>query len=540
MAIVVVHGDNTPLVRGFGHRDIDQRLPVTEDTIMPIASATKAFTATLIGTLVDEGLVEWDAPAREYMPELRLWDTAATEQTSLRDMLAHRTGLPRHDLVWYHDQSIPRAELVRRLRYLQPSDSLRQTWQYNNLMYAAAGQIVEMVLGCSWEEAIHERLLGPLGMCDSGATPLTTTDGNVARGYKRSGQVLRPRPFRDNTNCGPAGSIHSTVHDLAAWLRFNLGMGRGPGGEQIISTATLRDLFKPAIVLPPSAVTYPGVNPLGYALGWGVGDYRGHRLLQHSGNTDGFRANVSILPDEQIGVAVLTNLDSTPLRDTATYLILDELLGLASALPEPRTAKDDEETSIARSAPCGDGAAPSRVLTEYVGEYTHPAYGELSVTIADDGLAVQLGDLTLDVRHLRCDAFELYLAAFDQTIPARWEAGFDGVIDTAVLQLEPNADPIIFTRVIETPSAEVLSSLTGRYRNGSTEALVTWHANDSLSITITGRPSVVLEPRAELSFWLQGTDRTEVSFVVESDGRAAELLIRPLGRLTVVESEDRA
>jgi len=164
MAIAIVKYNDVVYSKGFGYRDVEKQLPVTPDTLFAIGSSTKAFTTFVLGTLVDEGKIEWDKPVRNYIPWFKLYDTGASERMTPRDLVTHRSGLPRHDLVWYNNYDASRKWLVERLPYLEPSADLREKFQYNNLMFLTAGYLTEVVTGKTWEEAVRERILLPLSM----------------------------------------------------------------------------------------------------------------------------------------------------------------------------------------------------------------------------------------------------------------------------------------------------------------------------------------------------------------------------------------
>ena len=329
-AVAVVRGDEVLVARGFGHRDLGATLPVTDQTLFAIGSSSKAFTSSLVGALVDDGLIEWDRPVRNYVPSLRLHDPVATELLTVRDMLAHRSGLPRHDLLWYGNQSLQREELVRRLQYLQPNRSFREVWQYNNLMYITAGWLAGNLMGCSWEEAVTRRLLEPLGMGN--------TNFNVEHSKRSPDHALphAPRkhgveevPFLGLDLAGPAGSINSCIADMARWVMCQVN-GGVVGGREVITPAALKQLQAPAMVLPEDAAAalWPEAVNNAYAMGWFMQNYRGRKVVHHGGDVDGFATMVALMPAERIGVVVLCNMDPCGLRDALPYMIFDQLLGL--------------------------------------------------------------------------------------------------------------------------------------------------------------------------------------------------------------------
>jgi CubicO group peptidase (beta-lactamase class C family) len=244
VAIAIVKNGEVILAAGFGMRDVASKLPVTSKTLFAIGSCTKAFTTFVMGTLVDEGKLAWDKPVRTYAPEIQLYDRAAAELLTPRDLVTHRSGLPRHDMVWYN-ATLSRKEIVARLPYLEPSEPIRSKFQYNNIMFMAAGYVVDSLTGMPWEEAVRKRIFEPLEMTGSNfSVKDSQKSSDFARPYEDRDDHIVPIPFRDITNAGPAGSINSNVTDMARWLIVNSQKGK-IAGKQIISPAVLADIHTP-------------------------------------------------------------------------------------------------------------------------------------------------------------------------------------------------------------------------------------------------------------------------------------------------------
>ncbi|MEN3335272.1 MAG: hypothetical protein V7641_4637 [Blastocatellia bacterium] len=327
MAIAIIKDKEVIYSKGFGYRDVEKQLPVTSDTLFAIGSSTKAFTTFVLGTLVDEGKIEWDKPVRNYIPWFKLYDTGASERLTPRDLVTHRSGLPRHDLVWYNNYDASRKWLVERLPYLEPSADLREKFQYNNLMFLTAGYLTEVVTGKTWEEAVRERILLPLGMTHTNFSVADSQkEADAALGYRLplKEKKLEKMPFRPITNMGPAGSINSSVNDMSHWVIAHLNGGKY-GDKRIANAATVEDMHL-AHMTTGATIGRPDVSPDDYGMGWFVNTYRGHRRVQHGGNIDGFSANVALFPQDGVGVVVLTNLNGTPLRDLIVNVIADRLM----------------------------------------------------------------------------------------------------------------------------------------------------------------------------------------------------------------------
>jgi len=322
-AIAVVSHGNVIYAKGIGRRDVKNDLPVTADTLFAIGSCTKAFTTFLLGQLVDEGKLDFDKPVSRYLSGFRLADPAASQELTARDLVSHRSGLPRHDLVWYNNQSLTRRELVERLQYLPPSAELREKWQYNNLGFLTAGYLVEQLTGKSWEEAVRTRIFAPLGMSHStlsDAESRKTSD--YAKPYRfTDDDKLIEIPFREVGNMGPAGSINSTANDIAKWLLVQLGDEH----RELIQPSTLRELHTPQMVIP-ALPPEPEFGPASYAMGWVVDTYRGHLRVSHNGAIDGFSALVVLYPNDDAAVAVFANANGTGYPDVIALHAADRVL----------------------------------------------------------------------------------------------------------------------------------------------------------------------------------------------------------------------
>jgi CubicO group peptidase (beta-lactamase class C family) len=531
VAVAIVHGDEVLLCRGFGTRNLDGNLPMTADTVMPIGSVSKSFTSALVATLVDDEKLEWDKPVRDHLPQFRMHDPAATEHMSPRDLLAHRSGLPRHDLVWYGNEELTRAGLVERLRHLEPNVSFRQLWQYNNLMYITAGHLAERLLDVTWEEGVRSRLLEPLGMA---ATTFSVASAQAsadhARPYVLRDQQLREVPFRGLDLAGPAGSINSTVTDMARWAIVHAN-GGAVGGRQVISAAAMKQLHTAAMVMPDLTEYWPENSSTGYALGWMVDNYRGHRVVQHGGNIDGFSAMVSVMPAQRLGVVVLANRNGTPLRDVIPLHVYDQMLGL-EPIPWETRYREMEAAVIAgmregksHRAASSQPVPHSHPLDAYAGRYVHPGYGTFSFRVEGDVLAPSYNSNRMQLRHLHYESFELEIEPFEegQAVPVRFETDDDGEVSAAHIKLEASVDAIEFRKLPD----ESLSDLAAFARYAGTYALgpiaVEVILDDgTLYAQVAGQPRTKLMPK-RLRLFVAGETGTTIEFV-EEDGNVVRLV----------------
>ena len=328
LAIAVVRNDSVVFIKGYGTRTLGARQPVDGHTVFAIGSVSKAFTATLAAMLVDEGKMRWDDAATTYLPALEMYDPYVARELTVRDLLTHRSGLARGDLMWYATD-YDRDEILRRVRFLKPSWSMRSRYGYQNIMYLAAGQAVAKVAGKSWDDVLRERILVPLGMNESNSStrPLAQLQ-NVASPHQDIDDTLRVIPWHNIDNIGPAGSINSTAADMAKWIRFHLAQGK-VGDKSLVSASVLGETQSPQVVTPLSADTRQ-INPFthlaSYGMGWSISDFRGRELRQHGGNIDGMSALAVLVPEAKLGLVVLTNANGSPMPSIASYRVLDAML----------------------------------------------------------------------------------------------------------------------------------------------------------------------------------------------------------------------
>ena len=274
MSIAVTQGGNVIFMKGFGFRDQAGERPVTTQTIFAIGSSTKAFTTMVLATLVDEGKLDWDTPVRAYLPWFKMYDPFTSERMTARDLVTHRSGLPRYDLLWYNNLSSTREEIVRRLRYLPPSGDFRTIFQYQNLMFLTAGYLAGVLDGGGWETAVKTRILDPLGMS---ATNFSVEDSKAtsdyALPYSEKDDRVREVGFRNIDLIGPAGSINAHVEDMVKWLLLHQKKGDWRG-RQLVSATQMSEMHKPQMAMPAPYMPLPQTAHGSYGLGWFV------RILQ--------------------------------------------------------------------------------------------------------------------------------------------------------------------------------------------------------------------------------------------------------------------
>lgn len=417
VAIAVIKDDRIVLAKGYGVRELGKVDPVDERTLFAIGSSSKAFTAAAIAMLVDEKKLKWDDPAAQHLPGFQLYDPYVTRELTVRDLLSHRVGLDRGDPLWYAT-AFDRDEILRRVRYLKPSSSMRSQFGYQNIMFLAAGQLVKSVTGKEWDDVVRERIFVPLGMTDTGTSIRTLSQSrNVAAPHSKfDGQVV-PVPYRLIDNIAPAGSINSNVVDMAQWVRLHLANGTF-AGKQLLSPAAVKEMAMPQTIIRlegQMAMLYPDAHFLNYGLGWFLSDYRGRKLVEHGGAIDGMRAAVATIPEEKLGVVVLTNLNGAILPMALSYRILDAYLGApardwsAEMLKTITTLEEQGRAAAARmEAARVTGTNPSLALEKYAGEYRSEIYGDASVGLDGGKLVLKRGpSFTGALEHWHYDTFRV-------------------------------------------------------------------------------------------------------------------------------------
>lgn len=451
LAIAIVKDSQIIFCEGFGKRDVEQNLIVTPQTLFAIGSCTKSFTTMAMSILVERGLLDWDKPVRNYLPTFKLYDSYATEHITPRDLVTHQSGLPRHDAMW-SQSPFTRKEIIERLQYLEPTHELRTVFQYQNLMYITAGYLVGEIAESTWEEFVQEEIFKPLDMRDSNfSVEKSKKAADFALPYAEKEDQIEEIPFFNGDVSGPAGSINSNVVDMAKWLLLHLNQGKY-GNKQIISPSHLQEMYSPQVVMTQT-LEYKELFYYFYGLGWAITSYRGHNLIQHGGNINGFAARTTLLPEDNIGIVVLTNLDRNPVINTVTYYVCDRLLGLDEVPWNERMkekyAQAKEATAKAKEQIASDrktGTQPSHPLEDYTGYFEHPGYGILSVEINDNRLTATHNSNIYKLEHYHYDTFVEY-ELFEQPKLISFLTDTKGNISSLTVPLEPTVQEILFTRM---------------------------------------------------------------------------------------------
>jgi len=454
-AIVVVRDGRILLARGYGARRLGDPTRVDVHTLFQIASNTKAFTTAALAMLVDSGRLAWDDRVTAYLPGFQLADPWVTREFTIRDLLTHRSGLGlgAGDLLWLHSR-YGRAEIIRRLRAAPVVSSFRSAYAYDNVLYAVAGEVIPAVTGKSWETFVRERILAPLGMTETrvGIADLRPGDPLATPHAVINGQV-RIVPLDTVDNIAPAAGLISNVADLSKWLVVQLDSGRGP--VALWSPRATRELWSPQTIMPivdpdpPLAALRP--NFLAYALGWRVRDYRGHKIVWHTGGLAGMTSQTTLVPDQRLGIVILTNGESD-VFEALTYELLDHLLGAprtdwATAFHDAAQLDSAQADSTLRTMrESRDSTShPTLPLARYAGTYSDPLYGGATI-------ALEQGQLVLRFDHSPAFVGDLEHWQYD-TFIARWRT--TNLADAFVtFDLNPNGSIAAFRMAAVSPLAD--------------------------------------------------------------------------------------
>lgn len=543
LAIAIVNRGEVIMSRGFGLRNIDDSLPVTENTLFAIGSSTKAFTTMAMGMLVYDGLLDWDEPVRTYLPTFRLYDDFASERMTPRDLVTHRSGLPRHDFMWY-GSSRTRQELFDRLRYLEPNEGFRAKFQYQNLMFMTAGYLVGQLAGSTWEDVVQTRIFEPLHMNNSNFSvdeSQQSTDFSLP--YRRDDEQVALMPFRNITTMGPAGSINSCAADMANWVRLHVEGGK-VGQVQLVSEAAITEMHTPQMVISTPEEFTERLHT-SYGLGWFVECYRGHERIHHGGNIDGFSALVSLLPRDKLGIVVLTNLNGTPLPGIVSLYATDLLLGLEPVDFNGRARVRFEAAQKARGkrdetkeARCKD-TKPAHKLEEYVGEYEHPAYGVIKIDRDGKKLRIKYNFLDSELEHWHYEVFQATVEEMgDEKVKFQFLTNTRGDVDRISTLLEVSIDEIVFERRASAAmsSPEFLAKFVGEYEMADQVIRFEIKGDSALVAVVPGQPTYDLEPYRGTEYNLKGLSGFSVEFVIDDKEGVIEANFKqPNGVFTAVK-----
>ncbi|MGN6439580.1 MAG: serine hydrolase [Agriterribacter sp.] len=553
-AVAVVEKDKVIYSKGFGYRNYAAKQPVTANTLFAIGSCTKAFTASLLGLLEQDGKLSLDKKVREYLPSLHFYNNEMNEGITLRDMMCHRTGLPRHDYSWYIFTSKSRDSLLQRIKYLEPSASLRETWQYNNFMFLAQGMVAEKLTGKSWENNINEKIFTPLGMTRSNTSISgMEKDADASFGYTvKKDSIVKKVDYYNLDAMGPAGSINSSVAEMANWVMTWINDGKFRGKE-ILPPGYIQNAISAQMPIGGGVPDkeHPDVHFANYGLGWMLSSYRGHYRVEHGGNIDGFSASTSFFPSDSIGIVVLSNQNGSPIPTLARNMIADRMLKLKyvnwSGDAKKRVQKSKTEQNVSPESSRVAGTKPSHPLKDYTGTFNHPGYGDVNVYQRNDSLFAITGKDSIWLRHFHYDVFEVKGYDKDDGLDTsfggtkiNFRSSDDGKINALTAQLEGTVKPLEF---VYKPKAkpidkEVLEKYLGEYELGGMTAKV-YLKGDVLTLFVPGQPEYETIYIGDHTFRIKILEGYSVKFEMDGDKATAVSFMQPNGTFKAKRKEGK-
>jgi CubicO group peptidase (beta-lactamase class C family) len=542
-AVAVVEKDNIIYSKGFGYRDYENKIPVTPNTLFAIGSSSKAFTSGLLGILREEGKLSFDDSPIKHIPELRFYNNEMNNLITIKDIMTHRTGLPRHDLSWYFFTTQSRDSLMQRIKYQEPFAKIREKWYYNNFMFLTQGVIAERITGKSWEENMQEKFFGPLEMNTSNAVIDGLKKGKDASfGYQvKNDSIIKKMDYYDIAAMGPAGSINSSVNEISNWLISWINGGKFKD-TQILPESYVKEAMSPQMVMANSIPDkeFPDMHISTYGYGWMISSYKGHYRVEHGGNIDGFSANVAFFPTDSIGIVVLANQNGSLVPGIVRNMISDRMLNVeksdwnkiqkekADEAKKQAAAGQEKSTSIQKK-----GTKTSHLLAEFTGDYSHPGYGTIDVQLERDSLFAITPYQRVWLKHFHYNIFSLVgmeNGKVDTTTISPMQFNFRinnmGEIASLSFKAEPAVDAIEFKRKpkeIEV-NKETLEKYTGEYDlGGQTIKFYLKEGNENtLFLFVTGQPEYDLLAIGKDKFALKVAEGYTIEFAEDETGNFKE------------------
>jgi len=552
--VAVVEKGKVLLAEGYGFRDYEAKLPVTANTVFQIGSSTKAFTSALLGILADDKQLDLDEKVRTYLPELRLYNDELNTFLTVRDLMCHRSGLPRHDMAWYLNPTT-RDSFMHRMRYFEPSAGLREHWQYNNYGFLLQGVIAERLTEKSWEDNIRERFFQPLGMKTAMFDLWNAPSGaDVAKGYYEKDSTIRFMDYYRIEGMGPAGSICAGAAEMANWVAMWINGGKFQG-KDVLPAGYVQEAISAQMVMGGGvpAPENPNIFFSSYGLGWMLSSYYGHYRVEHGGNINGFSANVCFFPSDSIGVVVLVNQNGSQVTSILRNLIVDRLLGLPyhdwnadllARMQKQHAATEDVEQpeDLARKT----GTSPTLPLQQYAGLYEHPGYGGMVISVSNDSLFAQSAYVRFFLQHYHYDVFKpiALLAGLDieEDSPIRLQFVSDLKGEPSELRafgLEPSVESIIFKKkaVAVNMAAGELEKYCGTYTLAGIDIKV-FLKKDVLMVFVPGQPEYETTPVGNHEFKLKILDGYSTRFEVDAKGKVGAVnFVQPNGTFQAKRKE---
>ncbi len=559
-AVAVVEKDKIIYAKGFGYRDYENKIPVDANTLFAIGSSTKAFTSSILGQLRNEDKLSFDDSPIKYISELKFYNDDMNNNIIIKDLMSHRTGLPRHDYSWYLFPTFDKDSLMQRIEYQEPFTGIRQQWYYNNFMFLVQGVIAERITGESWEENIRERFFEPLGMTRSNVSiDELEKSSNAAYGYvHKNDSIIEKTDYYKIAGMRPAGSINSSVNDMSNWLITWINKGKFKDNEilpEVYVTEAMSSQMVIGAALPDKDI--PDFHFANYGYAWMMNSYKGHYRVEHGGNIDGFSASVAFFPSDSIGIVVLANQNGSRVPSLVRNTIADRILNVNNtdwtqryidAQEKAKKEKEESEEETEKVSNKVENTKPSHIKQEYAGTYSHSGYGSFEINVERDSLFAQFKLMKMWLKHYHYDVFEPFeveKTGIDTTesSPIRFNFIINnaGEISGLKTKIEPALpDPIKFKRkpnIIEVDK-ETLNKYIGEFEMSGTTIKFYLKNENTLYIFVAGQPEYELLPTAKHKFTLKILEGFSLEFFENENGTINELLmIQPNGSFKAKRKE---
>ena len=544
-AIAIVENDQILYSKGFGYRDYENKIKVDSNTLFAIGSATKSFTSSLLGVLREDEKLDFEDSPIDHINELRFYNSQMNDVISIRDMMSHRTGLPRHDASWYFFPTFSKDSLVSRVKHHKPFTSVRNQWWYNNFMFMLQGVVAERITNKTWSENIKEMIFDPLGMTRSNTSIAELENSeNAAFGYS---QDFKKMDYYKIAGMGPAGSINSSVNEMSKWLITWINKGEYKGKKILPPNYTEEAISSQSVVvanLPDE--DNPGLHLTNYGYGWFLSSYKGHYRVEHGGNIDGFSTSAAFYPSDKVGIIVLSNQNASNTPSIVRNIISDRMLDVKKTdwlkyhfdklkeaeLIQKELDENEDSNKI-------KGTNPSRSMNEYEGEYTNLGYGTFDISMKNDSLFMKIPNKTFWLSHHHYDTFLPYELKNgkvnledESVIFITFSADQLGEIKKLSTGLEPAIEePIYFDRKIKTIEIETseLDKYVGDFKFMK-NMCKTYLKDDVLYVFIAGQPEHKLNPIGKHLFSFEKLEGYKVKFDVSKNEKVTHIsFIQPNG-----------
>ena len=544
-AVAIVENDQILYSKGFGYRDYENKIKVDSNTLFAIGSATKSFTSSLLGVLREDEKLDFEDSPIDHINELRFYNSQMNDVISIRDMMSHRTGLPRHDASWYFFPTFSKDSLVSRVKHHKPFTSVRNQWWYNNFMFMLQGVIAERITNKTWSENIKEMIFDPLGMTRSNTSIAELENSeNAAFGYS---QDFKKMDYYKIAGMGPAGSINSSVNEMSKWLITWINKGEYKGKKILPPNYTEEAISSQSVVvanLPDE--DNPGLHLTNYGYGWFLSSYKGHYRVEHGGNIDGFSTSAAFYPSDKVGIIVLSNQNASNTPSIVRNIISDRMLDVKKTdwlkyhfdklkeaeLIQKELDKNEDSNKI-------KGTNPSRSMNEYEGEYTNLGYGTFDISMKNDSLFMKIPNKTFWLSHHHYDTFLPYELKNgkvnledESVIFITFSADQLGEIKKLSTGLEPAIEePIYFDRKIKPIDIETseLDKYVGDFKFMK-NTCKTYLKEDVLYVFVPEQPEYRLNPIGKHLFSIEKLDGYKIKFDVSENEKVTHIsFVQPNG-----------